>query len=182
MLQTTGSVVAVSGKGCSSVTFYPRQGERVTFSSQVCSRPGYDVGDSVELFYDPSEPQNAHIDSFVQNWFVSLILGGFGLLFMLGGLVFLVPAALAGIVQSSQVHTSLATYGPFGTELDVIAAVVLGGTSIMGGNGSVARTVLGVLFLGVLNSGMNILNVSVDVQLIAKGIIIALALGLAQIR
>lgn len=91
-------------------------------------------------------------------------------------------AALAGIVQSSQVHTALATYGPFGTELDVIAAVVLGGTSIMGGNGSVANTVLGVLFLGVLNSGMNILNVPVDVQLIAKGAIIALALGLAQIR
>jgi ribose/xylose/arabinose/galactoside ABC-type transport system permease subunit len=91
-------------------------------------------------------------------------------------------AALAGIIQSSQVHTALATYGPFGTELDVIAAVVVGGTSIMGGNGSVARTVLGVLFLGVLNSGMNILDVPVDVQLIAKGAIIALALGLAQIR
>src|SRR5690606_29265702 len=38
-------------------------------------------------------------------------------------------AALAGIIQSSQVHTALATYGPFGTELDVIAAVVLGGTN-----------------------------------------------------
>ena len=48
-------------------------------------------------------------------------------------------AALAGIIQSSQVHTALATYGPFGTELDVIAAVVVGGTSIMGGNGSVAQ-------------------------------------------
>lgn len=91
-------------------------------------------------------------------------------------------AALAGILQSSQVHTALATYGPFGTELDVIAAVVVGGTSIMGGTGSVARTVLGVLFLGVLNSGMNILNVPVDMQLMAKGAIIALALGLAQIR
>lgn len=91
-------------------------------------------------------------------------------------------AALAGIIQSSQVHTALATYGPFGTELDVIAAVVLGGTSIMGGSGSVARTVLGVLFLGVLNSGMNILNVPADAQLMGKGVIIALALGLAQVR
>lgn len=90
-------------------------------------------------------------------------------------------AALAGIVQSSQVHTALATYGP-GTEHDVIAAVVLGGTSIIGGNGSVAKTVVGVLFLGVLNSGMNILNVPADIQLIAKGVIIALALGLAQVR
>lgn len=88
-------------------------------------------------------------------------------------------AAIAGVIQSSQVHTALATYGPFGTELDVIAAVVLGGTSIMGGNGSVARTLLGVFFLGIVNNGMNILNVSVDIQLIAKGAIIAAALALA---
>ena len=88
-------------------------------------------------------------------------------------------AALAGIIQSSQVHTALATYGPFGTELDVIAAVVLGGTSIMGGNGSIARTLLGVLFLGVVNNGMNILNVPIDIQLMAKGAIIVAALGLA---
>jgi ribose/xylose/arabinose/galactoside ABC-type transport system permease subunit len=92
-----------------------------------------------------------------------------------------VSAALAGIVQSSQVHTALATYGPFGTELDVIAAVVLGGTSIMGGAGSVLRTVLGVIFLGVLNSGMNILNVPVDMQLIAKGAVIVIALGVSAL-
>jgi ribose/xylose/arabinose/galactoside ABC-type transport system permease subunit len=88
-------------------------------------------------------------------------------------------AALAGIIQSAQVHTALATYGPFGTELDVIAAVVLGGTSIMGGNGSVARTLLGVFFLGVVNDGMNILNVPIDIQLIAKGAIIVAAIGLS---
>ena len=91
-------------------------------------------------------------------------------------------AAIAGIVQSSQVHTALATYGPFGTELDVIAAVVLGGTSIMGGNGSVARTLLGVFFLGVVNNGMNILNVPIDIQLIAKGATIVAALALAARR
>lgn len=86
-------------------------------------------------------------------------------------------AALAGIIQSSQVHTASATYGEFGTELDVIAAVVLGGTSLMGGTGSVPRTLLGALFLGVMNDGMNILDVPLDVQLVAKGLIIALALG-----
>lgn len=88
-------------------------------------------------------------------------------------------AAFAGVIQSSQVHTALATYGPFGTELDVIAAVVLGGTSIMGGKGSVARTLIGVFFLGIVNNGMNILNVTVDIQLIAKGVIIAVALALS---
>ena len=89
-------------------------------------------------------------------------------------------AALAGIIQSSQVHTAQATYGPFGTELDVIAAVVVGGTSIMGGNGSIVRTLLGVFFLGIVNNGMNILNVSVDMQLIAKGAVIVIALAFAS--
>jgi len=86
---------------------------------------------------------------------------------------------LAGIIQSSQVYTASANFGEFGTELDVIAAVVLGGTSLQGGKGSVLRTVVGVLFLGVISSGMNILNVPVDAQLIAKGLIIVVALSLS---
>lgn len=91
-------------------------------------------------------------------------------------------AALAGVIQASQVHTGSATYGEFGTELDVIAAVVLGGTQLSGGRGSVLRTVVGVLALGTLNNAMNILNVPIDIQLIAKGLIIALALGLGGRR
>jgi len=89
-------------------------------------------------------------------------------------------AALAGIIQSSQVYTASANFGEFGTELDVIAAVVLGGTSLQGGKGSVLRTIVGVLFLGVISSGMNILNVPVDAQLIAKGLIIVVALSLSM--
>ena len=100
------------------------------------------------------------------------------LLYGLSGL----GAAIAGIIQSSQVHTAAATYGEFGTELDVIAAVVLGGTSLMGGNGSIMRTLAGVLFLGVINNGMNILNVPLDIQLIAKGIIIVLAMALSELK
>ncbi len=88
-------------------------------------------------------------------------------------------AALAGIIQSSQVYTASANFGEFGTELDVIAAVVLGGTSLLGGKGSVLRTVVGVLFLGVINSGLNILDVPVEAQLIAKGLIIVVALSLS---
>jgi ribose/xylose/arabinose/galactoside ABC-type transport system permease subunit len=80
-------------------------------------------------------------------------------------------AALAGLVQSSQVHTSAAVYGEFGTELDVIAAIVLGGTSLMG-----------VVFLGVINNGKNTLNVQFDIQLIAKGVIIVLAMALSEIK
>ncbi|WJN59549.1 hypothetical protein OH686_12420 [Pseudomonas sp. SO81] len=95
MLRTAGSVVAVSGRGCPSIAFSTGQGERVTFHGQVCSRPGYEIGESVELLYDPLEPENAHIDGFTQNWFVSLILGSFGSIFLLGGMVFVLPEALA---------------------------------------------------------------------------------------
>lgn len=91
-------------------------------------------------------------------------------------------AALAGIIQTSQVHTAAATYGEFGTELDVVAAIVVGGTRLTGGKGSIARTVLGVLFLGVLNNGMNILNVPIDIQLIAKGAIIVVAMALSGLK
>jgi len=91
-------------------------------------------------------------------------------------------AALAGLILSSQVHTGSATYGEFGTELDVIAAVVLGGTQLAGGRGSVVRTLVGVLCLGALNNAMNMLDVPIDNQLIAKGFIIAVALGLSQPR
>jgi ribose/xylose/arabinose/galactoside ABC-type transport system permease subunit len=89
-------------------------------------------------------------------------------------------AAVAGIIESSQVYTASATFGEFGTELDVIASVVLGGTSLQGGRGSVLRTLVGVLFLGVVNNGLNILNVRVDVQLMVKGAIIVIALALSE--
>ncbi len=94
MVRTTGSVVALMGRGCPLVEFFPRPGERITFTGEVCSRPGYAEGDTVELFYDPLEPQHAHIDSFLQNWFISLILGAIGLFFTLIGLVLLIPEAL----------------------------------------------------------------------------------------
>lgn len=91
-----------------------------------------------------------------------------------------VGAAIAGMLLSSQVHTASATYGEFGTELDVIAAVVLGGASLMGGKGSVLRTVFGVLLLGVINNGLNIMNVPVDQQLMVKGAIIVAALAVSE--
>ncbi len=91
-----------------------------------------------------------------------------------------VGAAIAGMLLSSQVNTASATYGEFGTELDVIAAVVLGGASLMGGKGSVLRTFLGVVLLGIINNGLNILNVPVDQQLMVKGAIIVAALALSE--
>lgn len=66
-----------------------------------------------------------------------------------------------------------------GVELDVIAAVVLGGTSLMGGAGSVLTTVVGVLLIGVINNGLGLLNVPIEMQLIAKGLIIIISLAVS---
>jgi ribose/xylose/arabinose/galactoside ABC-type transport system permease subunit len=86
-------------------------------------------------------------------------------------------AGIAGIIQASQVHTATATYG-VGIELDVIASVVLGGASLTGGAGSMAMTVVGVLLIGIMNNGLGLLNVPIERQLIAKGVIIVVALGI----
>jgi len=88
-----------------------------------------------------------------------------------------IGAAIAGLILASQVHTARAVYGN-GAELDAIAAVVVGGTSLAGGSGSVHRSVLGALLIGIINNGLSILNVSIELQLVVKGIIIVSALAL----
>lgn len=88
-------------------------------------------------------------------------------------------AGLAGILLSSRVMTGSPVLGTM-YELDAIAAVVIGGTSLAGGLGSVGGTVLGVLIVGVLNNGLDLLNVSSYYQQILKGLIIVLAVLLDQ--
>ena len=88
-----------------------------------------------------------------------------------------VGAAIAGIVLASQVNTAAATYGQ-GYELDVIAAIVIGGTSLMGGIGSVRRSALGALFIGEVNNGLTVLNVNSKLLLVAKGLVIIVGMAL----
>ena len=85
-----------------------------------------------------------------------------------------VMASIAGLILTSRLNSA----GPqAGTsyEMDAIAAVVLGGTSMTGGKGSLTGTLIGVLILGVLNNGLNLLGVSSFYQQIVKGIVILLA-------
>ncbi|WP_051318011.1 ABC transporter permease [Cohnella thermotolerans] len=83
-------------------------------------------------------------------------------------------AGLAGIVLSSRVMAGSPVLGQ-GYELDAIASVVIGGTSLMGGVGKIGGTVIGVLIIGVMNNGLDLMNVSSYYQQIIKGIIIILA-------
>ncbi|MGL4827232.1 MAG: ribose ABC transporter permease [Vibrionaceae bacterium] len=83
-------------------------------------------------------------------------------------------AALAGIIVTSRLSSAQPTAG-MGYELDAIAAVVLGGTSLMGGKGRIMGTLIGALIIGFLNNALNLLDVSSYFQMIAKAAVILLA-------
>jgi ribose transport system permease protein len=86
-------------------------------------------------------------------------------------------AAVSGIILTSRLNSAQPMAGE-GYELDAIAAVVLGGTSLSGGSGGVIGTIIGALIIAVLNNGLNLLNVSSFYQLVAKGAVILLAVFL----
>ncbi len=86
-------------------------------------------------------------------------------------------AGLAGVVLASRITTGQPNAG-IGYELDAIAAVVIGGTSLNGGVGGVGGTILGALLMGVINNGLDLLNVSSYYQQVVKGLIIVGAVWL----
>jgi len=86
-------------------------------------------------------------------------------------------AAVAGLLLSARLDAATPIAG-FGYELDSIAAVVIGGTSLSGGRGSIGGTVLGCLTIGVLNNGLVLLGVPSDWQQVVKGLVIILAVAI----
>ncbi|WP_230876218.1 MULTISPECIES: ABC transporter permease [Paenibacillus] len=97
--------------------------------------------------------------------------------YMYGGLM----AGVAGIMLASRIGAGQPTAG-LGYELDAIAAVVIGGTSLMGGVGTIVGTLIGALIIGVLNNGMDLMHVSGYWQQVLKGVIIVGAIILDKYR
>ncbi|MEW5979087.1 MAG: ABC transporter permease [Acidobacteriota bacterium] len=90
-------------------------------------------------------------------------------------------AGLAGITLASRLGAGVPNSG-LQYELDVIAAVVVGGTSLMGGIGSISGTFWGTVFIGILNNGLNLANVDPYTQKVALGAVILLAVLLDRIK
>lgn len=88
-------------------------------------------------------------------------------------------AAIAGLVLTSRLMSGQPNAG-VSFELDAIAAVVMGGTAITGGRGSIIGTLVGAVMLGVLNNGLNMMGVSPYLQSIIKGVIILLAIYISR--
>lgn len=83
-------------------------------------------------------------------------------------------AGLAGFLETSYFSSGIPNAGT-GFELDAIASVVIGGTSLAGGKGKIGGTLVGVILFGVLSNIFNLLNISAYVQMVAKGVLVVLA-------
>ncbi len=85
-----------------------------------------------------------------------------------------VLAALAGMIVAARLNSSTPKAGG-GFELDVIAAVFIGGASMTGGSGKIVGVVVGALIMGVMNNGMSILGIGIDYQQVIKGLVLLAA-------
>ena len=90
-------------------------------------------------------------------------------------------AGITGIMISARLYSALPTMGE-GAEMDAIAAVVLGGTMMSGGAGTLGGTLIGALIIGVMNNGLNLLGVNSYWQDVCKGGIILLAIFIDLVK
>ena len=92
-----------------------------------------------------------------------------------------IMAGIAGVVIASRLYSGQPRSGE-GAEMDAIAAVVVGGTSMSGGSGRLGGTLIGVLIIGVLNNGLNLMNVNSFWQDVVKGVVILLAVFIDYVK
>ena len=99
------------------------------------------------------------------------------LVYILGGLL----VGLAAVIQTSRLGSANPTIGT-GFELFAIAAVIIGGTSLMGGQGTIIGTLIGALIIGVLNNGLTLMNIPDEIKQIIIGSVIIIAVLLDGLR
>jgi ribose transport system permease protein len=90
-------------------------------------------------------------------------------------------AGIAGVLVAARLNSGYPKAGEL-YELDAVAAVVVGGTSLFGGRGSIWGTLAGAFFIGILNNGLNLYNVSPYDQMIVKGVVLLAAASLDRWR
>lgn len=98
--------------------------------------------------------------------------------------VFIISAfvsAISGLVLSSRLMAGSPEIG-IGWELDIVAAVIIGGTNMFGGEGKLTGTLLGVLFIGVLTNGMILLDITPYMQQVVRGLVILIAVVLNSLQ
>tara|TARA_R110002072_G_scaffold64203_2_gene159196 strand:- start:35958 stop:37130 length:1173 start_codon:yes stop_codon:yes gene_type:complete len=83
-------------------------------------------------------------------------------------------SGLCGVILTARLNSATPTEGNL-MELDAIAAVVIGGTSLMGGSGSIVGSIIGAFLIGTLNNGMDLLDINSNYQMVIKGLIIIFA-------
>lgn len=88
-------------------------------------------------------------------------------------------SSISGLLMAARLAAGRPEVGS-GMELDAIAAVILGGTSLFGGKGSIVNTLIGALIMGIISNGLVILGLEASIQMIVKGIIIVAAVSMSE--
>ncbi|WP_102958019.1 ABC transporter permease [Mangrovicella endophytica] len=123
-----------------------------------------------EVFAIGDNPKASRLAGIPLDWVRLRVFAISGMLAGFGGII------LAGNLASADPNLGL------GYELDVIAAVILGGTSLSGGRGSIPGVILGAVLMALLNNAFVLLGISAYWQVVTKGVVIILAVGLDSIR